>query len=240
MQEHHIATFSVNLNNPSGLPVRYSWYRDNVLITSNASGGTYSFMVTSGDNNAVFRVEASKIGSFVASGNATLTVVPDNDPPHVASIFSGATNLSEIVVTYDEFVTQGTASDEFNYGIDNGATSAALLADRVSARVTLGTPLIPGNTYELVVGGITDLSGNLMDQITLTFVAGSDAKLAIEVVDDYVNISWPASAALTLEETSNLASGAWTTVNATPVVANGRNLVSLFLENGNRFYRLKQ
>lgn len=241
VENNHIATFTVQVSNPSGLPLAYKWYRNDVLITSNAFGPSYSFVATTADNDAVFRVEVSKIGSFVASGNATLTVLPDNTPPHALYVFSGVTTLSEIIVYYDEFVTSGSASDTFNYGIANGPESAALLPDGQSARITLTTPLIPGQTYQLFVSGILDLAGNILGDTNVTFVAANDARLAIEVADAYVNISWPASAStLGLEQTSDLTSGPWTPVSTTPTTVNGRRVVSLYIENGNKFFRLRQ
>ncbi|HZO54148.1 MAG TPA: Ig-like domain-containing protein [Bryobacteraceae bacterium] len=245
IEENHIATFSVQVNNPSGLPVSYKWYRDNVLITSNAFGPSYSFEATSADSGAAFRVEAAKIGSSALSGNATLTVVPDTTPPRATNVISSSTDLSTILVQYDEFVTAGTAGDPFSYGLPGaGVTGATLESNRLTATLVLGGTLVAGETYELSVSGITDLVGNgiVPDPTLLTFVAGGGLpRLRIELVPDYVNITWPApSTGFVLQEADNLTGGAWTPVSTPPIVINGRNFVSLFTGPGNKFYRLQQ
>jgi len=108
----------------------------------------------------------------------------------------------------------------------------------------LGGTLVAGETYELSVSGITDLVGNgiVPDPTLLTFVAGGGLpRLRIELVPDYVNITWPApSTGFVLQEADNLTGGAWTPVSTPPIVINGRNFVSLFTGPGNKFYRLQQ
>ncbi len=245
VEENHFATFSVQVNNPSGLPVTYRWYRDNVLITSDAFGPTYSFVATSADDGATFRVEAFKVGSSAASSAATLTVVPDTSAPHVASVFNSFTNLSSVIVRYDEFVGSDTAGDEFSYGIaNNGVAAADMMPDGMSVRLTLENPLVSGNTYQLSVFGVFDLAGIGIDPdpTTVSFVAGADApRLTIELVDYYANIYWPApSTGFVLEQTGDLANGPWSPVPGAPAVVGGRNFMSLTLESGNKFFRLKQ
>jgi Big-like domain-containing protein len=242
VENGHIATLSVQVNNPSGAPVTYRWYRNDVLITSNAFAASYSFIATDADNQAVYRVEASKIGSSAASGPATLTVVPDNTPPHVTGVTSSYTNLSVIIVHFDEFVDD-LAADEFSYALPGSSVDTAdLLPDGMSAILGLGTPLVAGQTYELSVSGVNDLAGNTIVETNVAFVAAGDLpRLAIELVPDYVNLTWPApSTGFVLQQASDLAGSSWTDVGTPPIVVNGRNFVSLFTEPGNKFYRLRR
>jgi hypothetical protein len=243
VEAHHIATFSIQLNNPSALPVLYKWSRDGTEIPG-ASGQSYSFEALTGDSGATFSVTAAKLGSSVASGTATLTVVSDTTPPHATNVTSSYTNLSTIAVAYDEFVENG-AVDPFSYNSadsDFTVTSVVLEADRRTATLTLQGPLTLGQTYRLIVSGVSDVTGNPIEDTTLTFVAGTDLpRLRIEPVDAYyANITWPApSTGFNLEQTDNLTSGTWTSAG-TATVINGRNVVSIYYGPGNKFYRLRQ
>ena len=243
VEQHHLATFSIQVNNPSGLPVLYKWYRNGTEIAG-ANGQSYSFEALSGDNNATFKVDAAKIGSSVSSGTASLTVVPDNTPPQPTNVVSGYTNLTSITVLYDEFVTDATAGDLFSYGSsDLSLSGVTLAADRKSAVFTLAAPVVVGQTYHIEVSNVADLSGNVMpDPITLTFVAGTDLpRLQIDYIDsNYADVSWPAaSTGFNLEQTSSLNGGTWTSAG-TATVINGRNVVSIYFTPGNKFYRLRQ
>jgi hypothetical protein len=244
-EENQVTTLSVQVSNPSGLPVTYNWYRNNVLITSNAFGSSYTFVATSADNGAVYRVEAAKVGSSAASGNATLTVVPDTTRPRATHVTSSPTNLSAVTVHYDEFVADASAGDEFSYGIDVGTIqSATLEADGMTVTIVFEAPMVLGQSYQLSVGGVQDLVGLFIDPdpTFLGFVAGGELpRLAIELVPDYVNITWPApSTGFVLEEADDLTGASWTPVSTPPTVINGRNFVSLFTGPGNKFYRLRQ
>ena len=242
VEEHHIATFSIQLSNPSGLPVLYKWYRNGTLIAG-ANGQSYSFEALTGDSGATFRVDAAKLGSSVSSGTASLSVVADRTPPQPTNVVSSYTNLTSITVLYDEFVTLETGGDLFSYGSsDLSLSGVTLSADRKSAVFTLNAPVVVGQTYHIEVSNVSDLSGNVMpDPITLTFVAGTDLpRLRIDYIDsNYANISWPApSTGFNLEQAANLG-GAWTPAGA-PTPINGRNVISIYFTPGNKFYRLRQ
>lgn len=244
VEDQNLATFSVQVNNPSRLPVAYQWYRDNVAIPG-AFGPTYSFYVSPADDQAKFKVEAAKIGAFLTSSEATLTVVPDTTPPRALSATSSSANTSNIVVRFSERIQQGPAQDPFNYGFPAATIlSATLEADAQTVTIVLESALTPGQSYTLEVTAIPDLAGHILEPSPtfLTFVAAGDLpKLEIVRDDIYVGIYWPApSTGFALEQSPSIDPGTWTPVPDTPVVVNGRNCVSLTIESGNRIFRLRR
>jgi hypothetical protein len=114
-EETHTATFSVQVSNPSGLPVYYQWLRDDLEIPG-ANAATYSFQPTSADSGAVFSVRAAKLGSAVTSGTATLNVVPDMNAPTIVDI-RGSYELNRVTVSYSERVDAIVAQDPISYTI---------------------------------------------------------------------------------------------------------------------------
>jgi Bacterial Ig-like domain len=250
VEENNLATFSIQASNPSGLPLQYQWFRGGSPIAG-ANFPTYTLQPTiAADNGATFSVQVAKVGSVVTSRTATLTVRPDITPPRVLEVRSSYTNLSVLVIRFNELVTSGTAQDAFNFKITGGpdlAGDPTLGADGMTVTVLLASPLTVSASYELSVLSITDLAGNTIDPnpTSLTFTAGSDLpRLSIALSDIYVVVSWPApSTGFVLEETTTLAdppsSTVWTPVVATPVVVGGQNTVTLDIA-GSRIFRLRQ
>jgi hypothetical protein len=245
VENNHDVTFSVGVNNPSGAPLFYQWFRGGVEIPG-AINPTYSFQVSSSDDNATFSVRVAKVGSVVTSATATLDVIPDNRPPNVLEAISYATNLFNVVVRFDERVSQASAEDQFKYNLEELGFpfTATLEPDGKTVTLVYQTALEQGRTYTLTVSEVTDLVGNTMGSTNLDFVAGEGGlpRLAVTYADDYVNVSWPApSTGFILEETASLSDPtAWTAVTQTPAVINGRNTVVVTPGPGIKAYRLKQ
>jgi hypothetical protein len=244
-EENHNAMFSVQVNNPSGAPVHYQWFRNGVEIPG-ATGPTYTFLATAADNNQDFSVRAAKVGSQVMSSTARLTVVPDTTKPRAISVTPNLTNLTEIVVQLDELIMTDDLNEEFNFFLveQNGFVQQAVAGtDGRSAILTLIEALVTGNTYTLRIENLRDLSGNIIDTTNLTFTVGGDVPgLAISSVNNDVVISWPApSTGFVLEENTSLnGATAWNPVTGTPTVVNGRNTMTLTRTGTMKFYRLRQ
>lgn len=248
IEENHTATFSVQLNNPSRAAVFYQWFRDGAPITSGGNGPTYSIRAASGDSGATFSVQVSKIGSSASSGSATLTVVPDTTPPQVVSVTSPATNLTEIVVVFDELMDPVTSGDSFNFNLREGPTSesATLESDGKTVRIRLTAPLVQGNSYFIDISNVADIAGLSMNATAVEFTAGVVAgpQLAIERNGANAVVSWPASVTgFTLEQADSIvlpvSSIAWSPVGTAPTVVNGRNTVTVTV-SGNKVFRLRQ
>lgn len=244
-EENHDAVFTVQVNNPSGAPVHYQWFRNGVEIPG-ALGPTYSFPATSADNNQDFSVRAAKVGSQVTSTTARLTVVPDTTKPQAVSVTSNATNLMEITVHFDERMNIDDLREAFNFFIvEQGGPPVTAVegADGQSAILTLAAPLVGGNSYSVRVENARDLAANAINTVTLTFTAGGDVpSLAIALSGGDVIVSWPApSTGFVLEENNDLTGATqWTTVAGTPTVVAGRNTLTVTRTGATRFFRLRQ
>jgi hypothetical protein len=248
-EENNLATFSVQLNNPSKLPLQYQWFRDGAEIPG-ANGPTYTIYPTiAADNGATFSVRVAKVGSFVTSRTATLTVVPDVTRPRALEASNSFATLRFITVRFNEPLYLNDAQESFNYSITDLVTiGGTLQPDRSTVIVEMFADLVPGQTYQLKVESVTDLAGLTIDPnpTFLTFIGASDLpKLTIARNFDYADISWPiTSPAFTLEQTDELSSvpggTVWADAGATPSIVNGRNFVSLSIGPGKKFFRLRQ
>jgi len=243
------AVFSLKLNNPSLLPLQYQWYRDGAPI-SGANGPTYTIQPTIAvDQGATFSVQVAKPGSVVTSRTATLTVIRDTHPPRIIQVTSSPTNLSSIVLKFNEIVNGQEAADFLNYALSGniGVTLATLEADGQTVTLTLSMDMVANDSYQLQVSNVRDLSDLTIDPnpTTVTFTAGlADLpKLDIARAGNDVTLSWPAaSAGFTLEQTDQLQTptAVWTAVGTPPTVVNGRNTVTVGASGGAKMFRLHQ
>jgi hypothetical protein len=250
-EDNHDATFSVAVNNPSGLPVFYQWSREGSGPIAGANGPTYTFQATLADNNAMFSVTASKVGAQVTSRTARLSVAPDTSGPRILEVSSpGFTN---IIVRFDERVESFSAQDPFGYSLVGPAgpisiEGAVLGADEKTIALDPGEDLVADISYQLTVKDVTDLGLLPMvpNPTVVNFTAGvSLPQLAIARAGNQVVLSWPVSAAgFVLEQTSALANPAsstvWTPVGVTPTVAGGRNNVTVAAGPGTKVFRLRR
>jgi len=247
--ENNPTTFTLQLDNPSRLPLQFQWFRDGTPILG-ANGPTYTIIPTiAGDNGASFSVQVAKVGSAVTSGTATLTVVPDTAGPQVVSASSSESDLTSVTVVFNEFVNTAEAEDSFTYDLGDLVSifNAALAADGRTVTLTLGDPLVSGQTYQLQVSSIRDLAGNRIDPnpFTISFTAGGDLpRLSIVRSGGSVVLSWSASAdGFVLQEATQFLdpvnTTAWTPVAGVPTVIDGTsNTLPVSIGSGNRVFRL--
>jgi hypothetical protein len=245
--ENNPTTFSLQVNNPSGLPLQYQWFRDGSPI-SGANLPTYTIQPTiAADNGATFSVQVAKVGSSVTSRSATLTVVPDVAGPQVLEAFS--TNLTQVVVRFNELVEPSSAAEGFSYNIrpENGGVAGVLQPDGKTVIVEMQFALVAGETYEIELSELSDLASNPINPnpSVVTFTAGTDQpRLTIVRSGNQVVLSWPAATPDVLEQTDALASPSsstvWTPIAAAPTVLRGKNSLTVSAGTGTKVYRLRR
>ena len=222
VDENNPATFAVN--DPSALPLQYQWYREGSPI-SGANSPIYTILPTIiADYGATFSVTVSKVSPSLTSRTAMLTVVPDITGPQPVEVFS--TNLTHVVVRYNEVVDLFSGGESFNYIVLelNTAVNAILQPDGKTVIIELVELLLAGSTYDIHINDVTDFAGNPMDPTpeVLTFTAGTDQpRLTVKRNGANVQLSWPVTAAgYILEQTTALqspsSSTVWTPVGLAP------------------------
>lgn len=246
VEENHDVTFAVGLNNPSGAPLSYQWSRNDLEVPG-ATAPTYSFPVTAGLNETV-SVRVAKVGSVVFSDTATVTVVPDMTPPTALEATSSYTNLFEVIVRFNERMIQQDVEDPFLYFLSPGDQSlpatAVIGPDGRTVTLTFNAQLLRDTLYELTVSAVRDLGSNTIspNPTLLTFTAGHAGlpDLRIVALLNDIELSWLApSTGFVLQEADDLVSATWNNVATAPVVANGRNTVTLTRPTVPKFYRLQ-
>jgi hypothetical protein len=107
--EYGSATFTVSLG--GGAPA-YQWYKNGAAIPG-ATSSSYTLNNVNSANNGSFYCVATNNFNSITSRVATLTVIPDQIQPAIASVQSiGASN---VVVTFTEPVNPATATNLANY-----------------------------------------------------------------------------------------------------------------------------
>jgi hypothetical protein len=249
IDENNPAVFSIQVSNPSGLPLQYQWFRGGNPI-GGANGPTYEIEPTLADDGATFSAQVAKVGNAVTSRSARLSVRPDTHGPQVIEVFSSYATLDRLTVKFNERVNADDATDPFAFDPDAslGVLTATVRSDGRTVDLTLA-PMTLQQSYHLTVS-IRDLVDNYIspNPTTINFVAGGSdlPRLTITTSPDYADISWPSpSTGFVLEEASQLmlpvSATVWTTVSTPPSLINGRLTVSVLTVGGTKmFYRLRQ
>ena len=185
--EGQIARFRIEVTGTSsyGDTVLLQWQRaepgsDEFVDIPGAVYATYETpLLKLADNGARYRVVCAVPGLTKVSEAATLTVVPDTQPPQVVGVGSILKNGAvEIGVEFDEDVDPTTASDPANYVLSKGSvtnvryqrfahadgTSELVLGSNgpfYGCAVVLETSgLSPGDQVTVTVKNVKDLKGN--------------------------------------------------------------------------------
>jgi len=89
-----------------------------------------------------------------------------------------------------------------------------------------------------MLGGNYTLTGGFWSLISVVQAAGTPS-LAIRLSGSDVVISWPNTGSYTLQQSSDLVSGSWTTSGYAVNTVNGTNSITIPSPQGRSFFRLK-
>tara|TARA_R110001599_G_scaffold145336_2_gene327752 strand:+ start:6566 stop:13246 length:6681 start_codon:yes stop_codon:yes gene_type:complete len=154
-----------------------------------------------GQNNVVIKLT---VGRGDGSGSAAEFVMDDVSVveqvlPLAISSISAPTSTS-VVVNFNQEVTQATAEDKTNYGLDNGITVVS--ASRTATnQVTLTTSVMPNANYQLTVNNVED-AASTTPAVNLTSAFSYVEPLSITSVEVLSKNSIEVSFNLNLDQTT--------------------------------------
>ncbi len=167
--------------NPRKPELYYQWYKkapSDSGFTSilGATSATYTTPVLElPDSGTQYQVVVSVLGFSVTSAPATITVIPDTFPP-IAQVGAVQRNGSvQIGVSFDEPVTQASASVAGNYTLQGGTISSVAFVTNDTGVVITASGLAEGGKYSLTVKGVTDLHNNSMTSTNISFTVQDTA-----------------------------------------------------------------
>lgn len=156
------ATFSVTA---TGTTPRYQWYTNNVPVF-NQTNSTFTINATTlVMNGRIVHVVVTNLISNVRSDNAVLTVVQDRNGPVMLSAVANTTN--EILIRFNENVTQLSATNRSNYVVHLLGTTTTLVTTQVAwgvntSRLRIDGSMNPNSNYVVCIYNIADqAAGNI-------------------------------------------------------------------------------
>ncbi len=151
-----------------------SWYRD-----SDKSSGGWTLEVINPDNlcetanNWIASLDTK--GGTPGQSNSVLGLFPDNDAP---KILSATINNDQVIeILFDEVVDLLTASDSFNYTLDNGISVQSVMEEGQMVTLFLENPLQQGTVYTLTVNDVADCLGNLTENLQVQLAIPEPAQI---------------------------------------------------------------
>ena len=148
----------------TGTAPQYQWYKGTNPPVSipNATNATYTIANTALADTGFYFVVVSNVLNVVTSSVVKLTVSNDTNGPVLLSIKADE-SFSQIILTWDETITEGSAIEVSNYYVvdPSGAQIFVTAADYFGNRVVLHVPTMQVNTnYAVEIDLQTDLVGN--------------------------------------------------------------------------------
>ena len=145
---------------PNGTPpYSYQWRKNGTNILGATTAAYRIPVVSMTDSGAKYSVFVTGPGGSAPSNEATLTVTPDTTAPQVMSA-KGSPNLTEVLLTFSEVVTNASASLVSNYSISSvggplTVTGATLSPSGTSVVLTTATQTA-GTKYSVLINGLQD------------------------------------------------------------------------------------
>jgi hypothetical protein len=160
-------------------PIFYQWQsapKNSATFTAitGATNKTYrTAILQAADDGTQIRAAVTASDATVNSSIATLTVIPNTNPPvATAGAIVRHDGVVEVGVSFDEQVDPATIL-QGNFSLSAGTVTSFKLATNsyltYAAAILDTTGLTPGNTYTISAHGVTDLSGNVLPLTNLSF-----------------------------------------------------------------------
>lgn len=130
------------------------------------------------------------IGGFMGCAKRDKPIGPDTTPPEVRTVFSFDT--TRVLVEFSEAVDAASALNSLNYIIESYETLAVRDAhiDPMRKRCVLATAPQESVPYDITIRNIPDVSGNVLQDTTITFLG---IGMAVDSIAPTVTIYDPSS-----------------------------------------------
>ena len=160
VNETQPVTFAVNANGAP--PLTYYWFKNGVSVP-NTNGPIYTINAVSRTDAGPYTVIVSNSINSILSSVATLTVIPDTNPPVILSADRDFINPDQVMVVFSKSVSAATATAATNYSINNGIVVSNAVFGATPNTIVLTTSAINfGPAYVLTVNHVQDLVGNII------------------------------------------------------------------------------
>ena len=187
--EGGMVTFQVVANtfSPYDANTGYQWYLNGDPIEGENAASLVISSAELSQSGDKYKCGVSLLTISEMSAEATLTVVPDTFPPVIESasaLASESGTTMDVGVTFDEVVTETSASAAGNYSLSAGTIESVTYFQnnwdsasgtpgmRVQGVVITASGLSVGESYSVTVSGVEDLKGNVMESTTKAFKVG--------------------------------------------------------------------
>lgn len=160
-----------------GGALSFDWRKGGVSLGA-PNSSTYTKADATPGDSGTYSVRVHNSEGEDISADSVVTVVADSGKPTVVSAI-GSYNLSNIVVTFSEPVSQATAEALSSYGLNLGAgVSAALQTSPTTVLLTTTTRTFLTD-YTLTVRDVQDLAETPNTMVTATFTIRNNTRLLL-------------------------------------------------------------
>lgn len=151
--EQSPATFHVGVSNFD--TIIYQWQRNGTNLPGSLGASLTISPTLTNDNNSSFRCVLSNSFGAVTSATVLLTVTSDTTVPIVVNAANLSSNVVQVV--FSEPVQPASATNIFNYSLNNGANiSSASFGSSTRVVLLTASGLQRGSNYTLTVNNIRD------------------------------------------------------------------------------------
>jgi len=145
---------------------------DSLTYTSSQITGGYSLEQVNPNppcfTSANFSVSTHPNGATPGSQNAAFDNTPDTTPPNLLSFSVDSAN--RVSLYFDEMLEESSRNDAENYEISGGLEVAGIASEEQQVTLITSSNWVQGQTYSVTVGNVTDCSGNVVANNSISFL----------------------------------------------------------------------